>query len=109
MVVDATLIAEPSSTKNSKGERDPKIHQAKKRNQWYFGMSAQIGVDVDSGLVHTVIGTAANISDVTQGHALLPGEEEEVFADAGFQGAEQEEYIADRLLQSFVVEPSDPF
>ena len=63
------------------------MHQAKKGNQWYFGMKAHIGVDADSGLVHTVIGTAANINDVTQGHALLHGEEAEVFAGAGYQGA----------------------
>ena len=86
-VVDATLIAAPSSTKNSKGERDPEMHQAKKGNQWYFGMKAHIGIDADSGLVHTVIGTATNINDVTQSHALLHGEEAEVFADAGYQGA----------------------
>ena len=86
-VVDATLIAAPSSTKNSKGERDPEMHQTQKGNQWYFGMKAHIGVDADSGLVHTVIGTAANVNDVTQGHALLHGEEVDVFADAGYQGA----------------------
>ena len=86
-VVDATLIAAPSSTKNSTGERDPEMHQAKKGNQWHFGMKAHIGVDAESGLVHTVIGTAANVNDVTQGHGLLHGEEEVVFADAGYQGA----------------------
>lgn len=86
-VVDATLIAAPSSTKNKTGERDPEMHQTKKGNQWHFGMKAHIGVDADSGLVHTVIGTAANVNDVTQGHALLHGEEEVVFADAGYQGA----------------------
>ena len=86
-VVDATLIAAPSSTKNKTGERDPEMHQTKKGNQWHFGMKAHIGVDADSGLVHTVIGTAANVNDVTQGHALLHGEEEIVFADAGYQGA----------------------
>lgn len=88
-VVDATLIAAPSSTKNSTGERDPEMHQAKKGNQWYFGMKAHIGVDADSGLVHTVVGTSANVNDVTQGHALLHGEEVEVFADAGYQGADK--------------------
>ena len=72
-VVDATLIAAPSSTKNSRGERDPEMHQTKKGNQWHFGMKAHIGVDADSGLVHTVIGTAANVNDVTQGHGLLHG------------------------------------
>jgi transposase, IS5 family len=86
-VVDATLIAAPSSTKNSTGERDPEMHQTKKGNQWHFGMKAHIGVDADSGLVHTVIGTAANVNDVTQGHGLLHGEETMVFADAGYQGS----------------------
>ena len=86
-VVDATLIAAPSSTKNSSGERDPEMHQTKKGNQWHFGMKAHIGVDAESGLVHTVIGTAANVNDVTQGHGLLHGEESVVFADAGYQGA----------------------
>jgi len=85
-VVDATLIAAPSSTKNSTGERDHEMHQTKKGNQWHFGMKAHIGVDADSGLVHTVIGTAANVNDVTQGHGLLHGEETVVFADAGYQG-----------------------
>ena len=85
-VVDATLIAAPSSTKNSSGERDPEMHQTKKGNQWHFGMKAHIGVDADSGLVHTVVGTAANVNDVTQAHALLHGEETDVFADAGYQG-----------------------
>jgi transposase, IS5 family len=90
-VVDATLIAAPSSTKNSTGERDPEMHQTKKGNQWHFGMKAHIGVDADSGLVHTVIGTAANVNDVTQGHGLLHGGESIVFADAGYQGAEKRE------------------
>ncbi len=85
--VDATLIAAPSSTKNATGTRDPEMHQTKKGNQWHFGMKAHIGVDADSGRVHTVIGTAANVNDVTQGHALLHGDEEVVFADAGYQGA----------------------
>jgi IS5 family transposase len=82
-VVDATLIAAPSSTKNSSGERDPEMHQTKKGNQWHFGMKAYIGVDADSGLVHTVVGTAANVNDVTQAQALVHGEETNVFADAG--------------------------
>ena len=88
-VVDATLIAAPSSTKNSTGGRDPEMHQTKKGNQWHFGMKAHIGVDADSGLVHSVIGTAANVNDVTQGHGLLHGDEAVVFADAGYQGAEK--------------------
>lgn len=86
-VVDATLISAPSSTKNAAGERDPEMHQTKKGNQWYFGMKAHVGTDAESGLVHTVVGTAANVNDVTQGHELLHGDEEIVFADAGYQGA----------------------
>ena len=86
-VVDATLIAAPSSTKNKTGERDPDMHQTKKGNQWHFGMKAHIGVDADSGMVHTVRGTAANVNDVVEGNSLLHGEETDVFADAGYQGA----------------------
>ena len=86
-VVDATLIPAPSSTKNSTGQRDAEMHQTKKGDQWHFGMKAHIGVDADSGLVHTVFGTAANLNDVTQGHGLLHGKEAVVFTDAGYQGA----------------------
>lgn len=86
-VVDATLIAAPSSTKNASGERDPEMHQSKKGNQWYFGMKAHIGADAESGLVHTVRGTAGNVNDVVEANSLLHGEESDVFADAGYQGA----------------------
>lgn len=90
-VVDATIIAAPPSTKNRSGERDPEMHQAKKGNQWHFGMKAHIGVDAESGLTHTVIGTAANVNDVTQAQALLHGDETDVFGDAGYQGVEKRE------------------
>jgi transposase, IS5 family len=86
-VVDATIIAAPSSTKNKDGQRDPEMHQTKKGKQWHFGMKAHIGVDAESGLVHTVVGTAANVNDVTQAGALLHGQEEAAFGDAGYQGA----------------------
>jgi IS5 family transposase len=86
-VVDATLISAPSSTKNASGERDPEMHQSKKGNQWYFGMKAHIGVDAESGLVHTVRGTAGNVNDVVEANSLLHGDETDVFADAGYQGA----------------------
>ncbi len=88
-IVDATIIAAPSSTKNEKKERDPDMHQAKKGNQWHFGMKAHIGVDADSGLVHTVIGTAANVNDVTQAGALLHGQEQDAFGDAGYRGVQK--------------------
>jgi len=93
--IGATLIAAPSSTKNSSGERDPEMHQTKKGNQWHFGMKAHIGVDADSGLVHSVVGTAANVNDVTQAGALVHGEETDVFADAGYQGAAKREETQD--------------
>lgn len=83
-VVDATLIAAPPSVKNRDKARDPDMHQTKKGNQWHFGMKAHIGVDADSGIVHTVVGTAANVNDVTQAHALLHGKETDVHADAGY-------------------------
>jgi len=95
-IVDATLIAAPSSTKNDKGERDPQMHQTKKGNQWYFGMKAHIGVDAESGLVHTVMTTPANAHDVTQAHALLHGQEEVVFADSGYRGVEKRQEIEDK-------------
>jgi IS5 family transposase len=88
-VVDATLIAAPSSTKNASGERDPQMKQSKKGNQWYFGMKAHIGVDVESGLVHSVQGTAGSTSDVVQANSLLHGDETEAWGDAGYQGAEK--------------------
>ncbi len=112
-IVDATLIAAPPSTKNKEGERDPDMHQTKKGNQWYFGMTsrrrrtpegwsraagcgherseaaqvAHIGTDAHTGIVHSLAATAANASDVSQTHKLLHGEEKHVHADAGYQGA----------------------
>jgi len=88
-VVDATLIAAPSSTKNASGERDPEMSSTKKGNQWYFGMKAHIGVDAESGLVHTVEGTAANVHDIVKADALLHGEETVVYGDAGYRGIQK--------------------
>lgn len=87
--VDATLIAAPSSTKNKARQRDPEMHSSKKGEQWHFGMKAHIGVDVDSSLVHTVRGTAGNVADVSEGNALLHGQESVAFGDAGYQGIEK--------------------
>lgn len=85
-VIDATIIAAPSSTKNKEGKRDPQMHQTKKGNQWHFGMKMHIGADADSGLVHTPVGTAANVHDITQAVHLLHGQESDVHADSGFRG-----------------------
>ena len=90
-LVDATLINAPSSTKNQKHTRDPEMHQAKKCNQWYFGLKAHVGVDKVSGLVHTLVTTSANVSDISQTPILLHGQEEEVWLDAGYVGVEKRE------------------
>jgi len=95
-IVDATIIAAPPSTKNKSKARDPEMHQTKKGNQWHFGMKAHIGVDVASGVVHTVKGTAANEADINQMAALLHGQEEDVFADAGYTGADKRPDHEDR-------------
>ena len=88
-IVDATIIAAPSSTKNAEGERDPEMHQTKKGNQWHFGMKAHIAVDAESGLVHTVMTTPANEADVEVVEELLHGKEEVVHADSGYCGADK--------------------
>ncbi len=88
-IVDATLIHAPSSTKNRDGKRDPEMHQTKKGNQYYFGMKAHIGVDDESGLVHSVVGTAATVADVTRVDKLLHGDENVVCADDGYTGVEK--------------------
>lgn len=90
-IVDSTIIAAPSSTKNQKKERDPDARQTKKGNTWYFGYKAHIGVDKDSGLVHTVEVTGANVHDVTMAPKLLTGEESVVYGDSGYLGAEKRE------------------
>ena len=92
-VPDATIIHAPSSTKNKDRSRDAEMHQTKKGNQWYFGMKAHIGADRDSGLVHTVVSTAANVSDISQTSQLLHGQEKQVHADAGYVGVEKRDEI----------------
>lgn len=84
--MDATLIAAPSSTKNKDRKRDSEMHSSQKGNEWHFGMEAHIGVDADSGLVHTVIGTSGNVADVVEDNSLLRGEEKDGLCDAGYQG-----------------------
>ncbi len=88
-LVDASLIAAPTSTKNKDKARDPDMHSSKKGNQWYFGMKAHIGADAQSALVHTVRGTSGHVSDITEANALLHGEESLAFGDAGYQGVEK--------------------
>ena len=88
-IVDASITLAPSSTKNRAEERDPEMHQTRKGNQWHFGMKLHIGVDSDTGLVHSMTTTAANAHDVTEAHHLLHGGETVVWGDAGYQGGAQ--------------------
>ena len=88
-VVDATIIAAPTSTKNRAGERDPEMRQVKKGNQYYFGMKVHIGADAETGVVHSFTTTSANVHDVTQAAALLHGGEQQVWGDAGYIGVQK--------------------
>ena len=88
-LVNAQMIAAPSSPKNQEGERNPVMHQVKKSARWYFGMKTYVDVDAESGPIHTAIGKAAKISDVTQGRGPLHSYEQIVFADAGYQGTKK--------------------
>ena len=88
-VVDATLIAAPTSTKNKGKARDPEMHSSKKGNQWYFGMKAHIGVDAASGCVHSAEMTSANVHDSVVIDALLHGEEEIAFGDSAYASNER--------------------
>ncbi len=95
-IVDATIIAAPSSTKNATGARDPEMHQTKKGNQWYFGMKAHIGVDAGTGYVHSVTVTAANVHDLDEAPNLVRDDDEVVYADAGYQGVDKRPEITER-------------
>jgi len=88
-IVDATIIAAPSSTKNAAGERDPQMRQTKKGNQWYFGMKAHIGVDAGTGYIHSVTATGANVHDLDEIANLVRDDDEIVYTDAGYQGVQK--------------------
>jgi len=87
-IVDATIIAAPSSTKNEEKKRDPDMSSTKKGNEWHFGMKAHIGVDADSGLVHTVETSTAKVHDKAKMKDLFHGEEKAKFGDKGYVGDE---------------------
>lgn len=101
-LVDATIIAAPSSTKNQDHARDAEMGHTRKGQQYYFGAKAHIGVDAASGLVHSVTTTAANVADITATANLLHGEEEAVFADAGYTGAEKRAELKDRQVKWYI-------
>ena len=97
-IVDSTLIAAPSSTKNKDKKRDKDAHSVKKGNQWHFGYKAHIGVDSDTGLVHHVKATAANVHDVNAANDVIYGDEDEIYGDSGYLNIE--EHISDEKKKS---------
>ncbi len=84
-IVDATIIAAPSSTKNAEGERDPEMHQTKKGNEWHFGMKAHVGVDSQSKVIHSVVVSPANTADCKVLEQLLLGHETRVYGDQAYK------------------------
>ena len=116
-IVDATIIEAPPSTKNRTGQRDPEMRQVKKGSQYHFGMKLHIGVDSETGLVHSFATTSANVHDVTQAHRLLHGGERQVWGDAGYVGVQKREEHLELAVQWQVamkpgqrrrLEPGDP-
>ncbi|GAB3095897.1 IS5-like element ISVch5 family transposase [Pseudomaricurvus hydrocarbonicus] len=98
-IVDATIIAALSSTKNEKGERDAEMHQVKKGNAWHFGMKMHVAVDESLGLIHSLTTTPANVDDITQVDQLLHGHEKRIWGDAGYQGSDKREEHKDRNIE----------
>lgn len=94
-IVDATIIAAPSSTKNQQKARDPEMHPTKKGNQWYFGMKLHIGADSQSGAVHNADVTAANVHDSVMLPELLHGKENRVYGDSAYRGQQIKERMHD--------------
>ena len=88
-IVDASIIAAPSSTKNAEKQRDPEMHQTKKGNQWYFGMKVHTGVDAGTGYVHTVTATSANVHDVEETTNLVRKDDDVMYGDSGYLGAQE--------------------
>jgi len=91
-IVDATIIAAPSSTKNASASRDPEMKQTRKGRNWHFGMKLHIGAD-KRGIVHTVRATAASVADITQLPDLLHGQEREVFGDQAYWKDDDREFL----------------
>lgn len=87
-IVDATLIAAPKSTRNESGKRDPEMSSTRKGNNWHFGMKANVGVDAQSGLVHSLKTTTASVHDKVAMEEVLHGEEKAVFGDKGYASDE---------------------
>jgi len=97
-IIDATIIEAPCSIKNAKKERDPEAKHTKKGNQYHFGIKAHVGVDADSGIVHSMAVTGANVADITMADELICDDDDTVFADAGYQGLEKHEKTEDKAV-----------
>ena len=97
-IVDASIMEAPASTKNRKRERDPEMKQTRKGKQWHFGMKLHVGVDAQSGLVHSLATTPANVHDLTASEELLHGEEVRVWGDGGYRGMEKREAHKNRQV-----------
>ena len=97
-IIDATIIEAPCSIKNAKKERDPEAKHTKKGNQYYFGIKAHVGVDADSGIVHSVAVTGANVGDITMTDDLICDDDEVILADAGYQGLEKHQKTKDKVV-----------
>ena len=103
-IVDASIIAAPTSTKNKQGKRDEEMHQTKKGNEWHFGMKIHIGVDDALGLIHSLETTPANTHDIVVADKLLHGEEKRVWGDAGYKGIEKRAEHITREVDWFIAE-----
>ena len=101
-IVDATILAAPSSTKNAKKERDPEMHQTKKGNAWHFGMKMHVGVDSKTKLIHSVETTAANVHDSQVVEKLLHGRETRVWGDSAYIGQKAKIRTVARAARCFI-------
>ncbi len=97
-IIDATIIEAPCSVKNKQKQRDPEAKHTKKGNQYHFGMKAHIGVDADSGIVHSIAVTGANVADITMADDLIRDNDDTIFTDAGYQGLQKHEKTKDKAV-----------
>jgi len=102
-MVDASLIAAPTPTKNKLSARDPDMHSSKKGNMWRFGGKVHIGVDSETELTHSIVFTSGNVSDINEVVHLLQGEETCLQGDAGYLGIDKREEIQATQLKQFAI------
>jgi IS5 family transposase len=107
-IVDATLIAASPSTKNKQQKRDPEMSSSKKGNQWYFGMKAHVGVDAESGLVHTAGVTTGKVHDAKVMYRLIREDDRAVYGDKGYASDEKKRAAEDAGVLWAVKEKTKP-